>query len=37
MTTMNISRTDYWLKKARQSWLSPFLAGTLGGLMLFWI
>ena len=37
MTTIKISRTERWMKKARESWLSPFLAGTFGGFMLFWI
>lgn len=37
MNTIRRSGTDYWLKRARESWFVPFMAGTLGGLALFWI
>lgn len=37
MRTIQISRADQWMKRARQSWLSPFLAGTFGGVLMFWI
>jgi hypothetical protein len=37
MNTTKISRTDHWMKWARDSWVAPFMAGTLGGFFMFWI
>jgi hypothetical protein len=37
MNVMKINRSDYWMKRARESWLAPFLAGTVGGFVMFWI
>jgi hypothetical protein len=37
MNVMNLSRGDYWMKKARESWVTPFFAGTVGGFFMFWI
>ena len=39
MNTTKLQRNDldHWLKRARESWVSPFLAGTIGGFFMFWI
>jgi hypothetical protein len=37
MNTTKLNRSDYWMKWARESWLTPFMAGTLGGFFMFWM
>jgi hypothetical protein len=37
MNTSKLNRSDHWMKWARESWLTPFMAGTLGGFFMFWM
>ena len=32
-----VQRIDTFLKKARASWLTPFMGGAFAGVFLFWV